>query len=156
MEVEVESDVVNVCTKASLLPRYPKAKAPVVLTTFHQCKCGCHKLYASNVYADPNITCSGETMTEVVITGLGQPKGDVKLMPIKEYNELKKQMMKKKTDNVFKAFKLKMKPSEAKERVKSLYMDLQKQMFTRSKKAKGCIDKLFQKQQTQRRLWLRD
>ena len=156
MDVEVESDVVNVCTKASLLPRYPKPKAPVVLTSFHKCHCGCHKLYAHTVYADPNIDCSGETMTEVVLTGLGCSPGDVKLMPVKEFNELKKQMKKKKTDNVFKAFKLKMKPSEAKERVKSLYMDLQKQMFTRSKKAKGCIDKLFQKQQTQRRLWQRD
>ena len=154
MEVEVESDVVNVCTRASLLPRYPKPKAPVVLTSFHKCHCGCHKLYAHTVYADPNIDCSGETMTEVVLTGLGCSPGHVKLMPAKEFNELKKQMKKKKPDNVFKAFKLKMKPDEAKERVESL--DLQKQMYTRSKKAKGCIDKLFQKQQTQRRLWQRD
>ena len=154
--MEVESDVVNVCTKASLLPRYPKPKAPIKLTSIHKCHCGCDKLYASTVYADPNIDCSGETMTEVVITGLGCSPGNVKLMPVKEFNELKKQMKKNKTDNVFKAFKLKMKPSEAKKRVDSLYMDLQKQMYTRSKKAKGCIDKLFQKQQTQRRLWQRD
>ena len=153
MEVEAESDVVNVCTRASLLPRYPKPKAPVVLTSFHKCHCGCNKLYAHTVYADPNIDCSGETMPEVVLTGFGCSPGHVKLMPVKEFNELKKQMKKKKPF-VWKAFKLKMKPDEAKERVESL--DLQKQMFTRSKKAKGCMDKLFQLQHNQRRLWQRE